>query len=90
MDSRIKMMTTIITSLRSERSGCIEPRQPKTPYTVNRRANRINALRREIRLFKKLFKRARIEGYQPLEVNQKPTGELSSIGGEGKKDQKAS
>ena len=37
VERRLSFMTTIITSLASERFGCVEPRQPRRPYTANRR-----------------------------------------------------
>ena len=42
-------------------------RQPRMPYTANRRVNKMKDLRREIRSLKKLYKRASIEERQPLE-----------------------
>ena len=60
-------MTTIITSLASERFGYVEPRQPRRPYTANRRVNKMKDLRKEIRSLKKLYRRASIEERQPLE-----------------------
>ena len=60
-------MTTIITSLASESFGYIEPRQPRRPYTANRRVNKMKDLRKEIRSLKKLYRRASIEEHQPLE-----------------------
>ena len=67
MEKRLSFMTTIITSLASERFGCVEPRQPRMPYTANRRVNKMKDLRREIRSLKKLHKRASIEERQSLE-----------------------
>ena len=58
---------TIITSLASERFGCVEPWQTRMPYTANRRGNKMKDLRREIRSLKKLYKRASIEECQLLE-----------------------
>ena len=66
MKRRLSFMTTIITSLVSERFGCIEPRQPRMPNNANRRVNKMKDLRREIRSLKKLYKRASIEERQPL------------------------
>ena len=60
-------MTTIITSLTSERFGCVEPRQPRRPYTANRRVNKMKDLRKEIRSLKKFYRRASIEELQPVE-----------------------
>ena len=94
VERRLSFMTTIITSLASERFGCVEPRQPRMPYTANRRVNKIKDLRREIRSLKKLYKRASIEEHQPIEELQvtlrgelKLYGERSGTGGRGKKDQ---
>ena len=67
MERRLSFMTTIINSLASERFVCVEPRQPRMPYTANRRVNKMKDLRREIRSLKKLYKRANIEKRQPLE-----------------------
>ena len=67
VERRLSFVTTIITSLASERFGCVEPRQPRMPYTANRRVNKMKDLRREIRSLKKLYKRASIEERQPLE-----------------------
>ena len=67
VERRLSFMTTIITSLASERFSRVEYRQPRTPYTANRRMNEMKDLRKEIRSFKKLYKRARIEERQPLE-----------------------
>ena len=64
---RLSFMTTIITSLASERFGYVEPRQPRRPYTANRRVNKMKDLRKEIRSLKKLYRRASIEERQPLE-----------------------
>ena len=63
----LSFMTTIITSLASERFGCVESRQPRRPYTANRGVNKMKDLRREIISLKKLYKRASIEERQPLE-----------------------
>ena len=67
VERRLSLMTTIITSLASESFGCVELRQPRMPYTANRRVNKMKDLRREIRSLKKLYKRANIEKRQPLE-----------------------
>ena len=64
---RLNFMTTITTSLASERFGCVELRQPRRPYTANRRVNKMKDLRKEIRSLKKLYRRASIEERQPLE-----------------------
>ena len=63
----LSFMTTIITSLASERFGCIESWQPRMPYTANCTVHKMKDLRREIRSLKKLYKRASIEERQPLE-----------------------
>ena len=63
-------MTTIITSLASERFGCVKLRQPRKPYTANRRVNKMKDLRKEIKSLKKLYRRASIEECQPLEELQ--------------------
>ena len=77
---RLSFMTTIITSLASERFGCVEPRQPRMPYTANRRVNKMKALWREIRSLKKLYKRASIEERQPLEeLRRTLRGELKTL-----------
>ena len=84
----LSFMTTIITSLASERFGCVEPRHPRMPYTANHRVNKMKDLRREIRSLKKLYKRASIEERQPLkELRGTLKGEQSGTGGGGKKDQ---
>ena len=67
MERQLSFMTTIITSLASERFGRVEPWQPRMPYTANRRVNKMKDLRREIRSLKKLYKKASIEERQPLE-----------------------
>ena len=67
VERRLSFVTTIITSLVSERFGCVVPQQPRMPYTPNRRGNKMKDLRREIRSLKKLYKRASIEECQPLE-----------------------
>ena len=67
VERQLSFMTTIITSLASERFGCIEPRQPRRPYTANCRVNKMKDLRKEIRSLKKLYKRASIEECQSLE-----------------------
>ena len=51
----------------SERFGCVEPRQPRRPYTATRRVNKMKDLRKEIRSLKKPYRRASIEERQPLE-----------------------
>ena len=96
VERRLSFMTTIITSLASERFGYVETRQPRRLYTANRRVNKMKDLRKEIRSLKKLYRRASIEERQPLEElreysegNWKPYGERSSTGGEGKKDQRS-
>ena len=53
VERRLSFMMTIITSLASERFGCVEPRQPRMPYTANCRVNKMKDLRREIRSLKK-------------------------------------
>ena len=65
VERQLSFMTTIITSLVSEIFGCVEPRQPRIPYTANRRVNKMKDLRREIRSLKKLYKRESIEERQP-------------------------
>ena len=60
-------MTTIITSLASERFGFVETQQPRRPYTANRRVNKMKDIRKEIRSLKKLYRRESIEERQPLE-----------------------
>ena len=70
----LSFMTTIITSLASERFGCIDSRQPRTPYTANCRVNKMKDLRKEIRSLKKVYIRARIEESQPLEELQGTLG----------------
>ena len=67
VERRLSFMTTIITSLASERFGYVEPRQPRRLYTANRRVNKKKDLRKEIRSLKKLYRRASIEERQPLE-----------------------
>ena len=67
VERRLSFMTTIITSLASERFRCVETRQPRMHYTDNRRVNKMKDLKREIRSLKKLYKRASIEERQPLE-----------------------
>ena len=67
VERRLSFMTTIITSLASERFGCVEPRQPRMHYTANCRVNKMKDLRKEIRSLKKLYRRASIEDRQPLE-----------------------
>ena len=67
VERRLSFMTTIITSLASERFGYVEPRQPRRPYTANRRVNKMKDLRKEIRSLKKLYRRASIEERPPLE-----------------------
>ena len=73
-------MTMIITSLASERFGCVESRQPRTSYTANRRVNKMKDLRKEIRYLKKLYKRVRIEELRPLEeLRGTLRGELKTL-----------
>ena len=80
VERRLSFMTTIITSLASERFGCVEPRQPRMPYTANRRVNKMKDLRREIRSLKKLYKRANIEERQALEeLRGTLRGELKTL-----------
>ena len=67
VERRLSFMTTIMTSLASERFGCVKSRQPRMPYTANRRVNKMKDLRRVIRSLKELYKRARIEERQPRE-----------------------
>ena len=67
VERRLSFMTTIITSLASERFGFVETRQPRRPYIANRRVNKMKDLRKEIRSLKKLYRRASIEEHQPLE-----------------------
>ena len=61
MERRLSFMTTIITSLASERFVFVESRQPRTSYIANHMVNEMKDLRKEIRSLKKLYKRARIE-----------------------------
>ena len=80
VERRLSFMTTIITSLASEGFGYVEPRQPRRPYTANRRVNKMKDLRREIRSLKKLYKRANIEERQPLEeLRGTLRGELKTL-----------
>ena len=80
VERRLSFMTTIINSLASERFGCVEPRQPRTPYTANRRVNKMKDLRREIRSLQKPYKRASIEERQPLqELRGTLRGELKTL-----------
>ena len=67
LERRLSFMTTIITSLASERFSYIEPRQPRRPYTDYHRVNKMKDLRKEIRFLKKLYRRASIEERQLLE-----------------------
>ena len=94
LERRLSFMTTIITSLASERFGYVEPRQPRRPYTANRWVNKMKDLRKEIRSLKKLYRRASIEEHQPLEELRgilrgelKLYGERRGTGGGGKEDQ---
>ena len=93
LERRLSFMTTITTSLASERFGYVEPRQPMRPFTDNRRGNKMKDLRKEIRSLKKLYRRASIEERQLLEeLRGILRGELKLYGGRsgteggGKKD----
>ena len=80
MERRLSFMTTIITSLVSERFGCVEPRQPRRPYTANCRVNKMKDLKKEIRSLKKFYRRASIEERQPLkELRGILRGELKTL-----------
>ena len=80
VERRLSFMTTIITSLASERFGFVETRQPRRPYTANRRVNKMKDLRKEIRSLKKLYRRASIEERQPLkELRGILRGELKTL-----------
>lgn len=65
-DRRLKMMTTIITSLAAERFGLEEKRAAKPPYTMNNRASKIHQLRQELKTLRQQFKVASEEERGPL------------------------
>ena len=49
IEARIDLLTVIITNFAAERFGYKEPRQPKVPYKMNRRAEKIKKIRGELR-----------------------------------------
>ena len=53
IEARLDLLTVIITNFAAERFGYKEPRQPKVPYKMNRRAEKIKKIRGELRLLKK-------------------------------------
>ena len=53
IEARIDLLTVIITYFAAERFGYKEPRQPKVPYKMNRRAEKIKKIRGELKSLKK-------------------------------------
>lgn len=65
--NQLKYLTTIITSMGSERFGYAESKQIAKPNTTNRREKKIKELRKELRSLKKAYRKANREDRQPLE-----------------------
>ena len=61
IEARIDLLTVIITKFAAEKFGYKEPRQPKVPYKMNRRAEKIKRIRGELRSLKKQHAAARPE-----------------------------
>ena len=53
IEARIDILTVIITNFAAERFGYKESRQPKVPYKMNGRAEKIKKIRGELRSLKK-------------------------------------
>ena len=53
IEARIDLLTVIITNFAAERFRYKEPRQPKVPYKMNQRAEKIKKIRGELRSLKK-------------------------------------
>lgn len=66
VEGRLKSLTTIITSFGAERFGVEELKSSKSTYTNNRRADKIQQLRKELRALAKQFKTAAEDEKPPL------------------------
>ena len=53
VEARIELLTVIINNFAAERFGYKESRQPKVPYKMNRRAEKIKKIRGELKSLKK-------------------------------------
>lgn len=58
IEGRIQNLTSIITSFATERFGVGEPKSSKPTYTKNRREDKIEQFRKELRMLTKQFKAA--------------------------------
>ncbi|XP_048863711.1 uncharacterized protein LOC125738598 [Brienomyrus brachyistius] len=66
VESRLKYLTTIITSFGAERFGVEQAKSSKPTYINNRRADKVHHLRKELRTLAKQFKVADEEEKPPL------------------------
>ena len=90
IEAQIDLFTVIIISFAAERFGYKEPRQPKVPYKMNRRAEKIKKIRGELRSLKKQHAAAEPEVQPALKNlgvyykrNLKPYEEQNGIEGKG-------
>lgn len=77
---KLRILTTIITSFGAERFGTEEPRTRKPTHTNNRRAGRIQQLRKELRSLAKQFRKATEAEKPPLaELRQTIRKKLTTL-----------